>query len=160
MSPADRRLLRGLAVALFLIAAAPVAGIVAEGVAFGLHRPGVVALLESGGRPMCHHRPERTLQLAGRPMTMCARCTGLYLAWPLGLTAVALGPLAARRRLPTALGVVLGASAVGFVAASLEQVDWLRTANPTRLGLGFLLGIGPPAAIGLVTRALWHETAP
>lgn len=37
---------------------------------------------------ICHQRPERSFHLDGLRMPVCARCTGLYLAAPLGLAGV------------------------------------------------------------------------
>jgi uncharacterized membrane protein len=39
---------------------------------------------------VCHQRPERSFHVDGHRMPVCARCTGLYLAAPLGLMAVML----------------------------------------------------------------------
>lgn len=143
---------------MFVLTAAPAAGVLLEAGAFGVGRPFVVSALEAVGPPICHHQSERTLRFDGRLAPVCARCTGLYAAAPLGLFSGAIAPLT-RRRLPTALAVVLGASAVGFAAALLEQFDLIRTPNAARVGLGLLLGIGPSASVGLLCRALWAETA-
>ena len=144
---------------MFLLAAAPASLVLLEAGAFSLGRPVVVSVLEALGPPICHHRPERTLTVDGRLLPVCARCTGLYAAGPLGLLTVFLGPLVPKRRLPLALGAAGAASAIGFAAALLEQFDLLRTPNAARVGLGLLLGLGPPAAVGLVSRALWDEVA-
>ena len=45
------------------------------------------ALVYVGAGHVCHQRPERSFHLHGRRMPVCARCTGLYLAAPLGLAA-------------------------------------------------------------------------
>lgn len=156
MRAADRRIVRSLVVALVLVSAIPVVGIAAEAVAFSQGRPGVVAWLEDGGPPLCHHRPERTLRWHDRALPVCARCTGVYGAWPLSLVVGLAVPLSARR-IGWGLSAALGASALGFGAAVLEALDWLRTANETRLALGALLGCGPPLALGLMARALWAE---
>lgn len=144
---------------MLLVTAAPASLVLVEALAFGLGHPVVVRALEATGKPICHHRPERTLTVSGRLLPVCARCTGLYAAGPLGLLTVLAGPLVPRRRLPLAVGAVLGASALGFVAAVLEQLDLLRTPNAARVGLGLLLGLGPTAAVGLVSRALWDEAS-
>ena len=51
-----------------------------------------------GGAIICHQRPERSFQVAGIPMPVCARCTGLYAAAPLGLLAAMLPAAALVRR--------------------------------------------------------------
>lgn len=45
----------------------------------------------------CHQMPERAFWIAGHPLAVCARCTGIYAGFAL---AVLLYPLIARRRLP------------------------------------------------------------
>ena len=47
---------------------------------------------------VCHRIPERTLTVAGRPLPLCARCSGSYLA-----ALIALGILGARGRLRAGL---------------------------------------------------------
>jgi uncharacterized membrane protein len=49
-----------------------------------------VALTYLGAGYICHQRPERSFHLDGHRLPVCARCTGLYLAAPLGLAAVML----------------------------------------------------------------------
>lgn len=44
------------------------------------------------GRVVCHQRPERSFRLAGTPLPVCARCTGLY-----GGAAIAAVVMGARR---------------------------------------------------------------
>jgi uncharacterized membrane protein len=34
----------------------------------------------AAGAVVCHQRPERSFFIAGRPLPVCARCTGLYLS--------------------------------------------------------------------------------
>jgi uncharacterized membrane protein len=38
----------------------------------------------SAGARVCHQRPDRCFQVHGRPMPVCARCTGLYASAALG----------------------------------------------------------------------------
>jgi uncharacterized membrane protein len=54
------------------------------------------ALTYFGAGYICHQRPERSFHLHGRPLPVCARCTGLYLAAPFGLA----GVMFMRRRKP------------------------------------------------------------
>jgi uncharacterized membrane protein len=46
------------------------------------------ALTYFGAGYICHQKPERSFHLHGRPLPVCARCTGLYLAAPFGLAGV------------------------------------------------------------------------
>jgi uncharacterized membrane protein len=48
------------------------------------------ALVYVAAGHVCHQRPERSFHLDGRPLPVCSRCTGLYLAAPLGLAGVLL----------------------------------------------------------------------
>jgi uncharacterized membrane protein len=50
----------------------------------------VTAMVYLGAGYICHQRPERSFHAAGRPLPVCARCTGLYLAAPFGLAGVLL----------------------------------------------------------------------
>jgi uncharacterized membrane protein len=38
------------------------------------------ALVYDAGHMVCHQRPERSFALDGRPLPVCARCTGLYVS--------------------------------------------------------------------------------
>ena len=83
--------------------------------------------------PVCHQIPERSFHLLGEPLAACARCTGLYLGFTLGVAAWPHVPrlaraLAARPRwvlvfmVPLAVDVwventALSRLATGFVAA-------------------------------------------
>lgn len=87
-----------------------------------------VPLLESAGHqratelralwaPLCHQIAERSIDIGGRPQTVCARCAGLYLGGFVGLLAawlVVIGRLAGPRPrwllwtvLPTAIDALL-----------------------------------------------------
>lgn len=92
-------------------------------------------------RYVCHQRPDRSLQWRGRPMPLCARCTGFYLAIPAGL-AIAL-----------ILGLFRGASHLAWllltsVAVAPMAVDGLMqlagvrsSTNGVRLATGLLAGV-------------------
>jgi len=94
--------------------------------------------------PLCHQKPSRTLFLAGRPMAVCARCTGLYTGGVLGLLAG--GLLGAWRRkappwvffllvAPTALDAV--APWVGF--HGLENLPRAWISLPAGAACGWFL---------------------
>jgi uncharacterized membrane protein len=79
-------LLVGLAVTwACVIVAAPYA---VEARAQGVRVVAAVAFVGAGH--VCHQRPERSFQIGGHAMPVCARCAGLYLAAPLGLAGVLL----------------------------------------------------------------------
>ena len=68
-----------------LVAAAP------YGIDHASHEVRVAtAVVYAAAGHICHQRPERSFHLDGRPLAVCARCTGLYLAAPLGLAGVML----------------------------------------------------------------------
>jgi uncharacterized membrane protein len=126
-------LVRALVVAAVLWLAA----IILAPLAIASRLPGIslaaTAVYAAGSR-VCHQRPERCFWIHGRPMPVCARCSGLYggaaLGAPLALLAAA-GIAAARARrlivlaaLPTAItwgiemaGLAHPSNAVRAVAA-------------------------------------------
>jgi len=113
------------------------------------------------GSFVCHQRPERSFQLGGRQMPVCARCAGLYaaaaVAAPLALFLVSAS--AFRFGAASAMPAVR-ARWIAFTAALPTIVTWLaeyvgsvRVSNTTRfvaaLPLGFavawlVLGLFPP----------------
>ena len=89
---------------------------------------------------LCHQMPERSFHLAGHPLAVCARCTGLYLGFALG---VCLYPLIrSLRRTETPARVWL------FIAAAPAAIDfgltffgvWENT-QFSRSATGALLGL-------------------
>jgi uncharacterized membrane protein len=75
-----------------------------------------VAMLYLGSSLVCHQQPERTIDIAGVPMPVCARCSGLYVAAALAaLAALSGAPRVPRRTrrwlilaaLPMAISVAL-----------------------------------------------------
>jgi hypothetical protein len=88
--------LLAIAFALIAILALPPVLVGAEALAWSGDRPGVVAVVEHVAGPICHHDAGRTLVWGGRPLPVCARCTGLYAGAALGGV---LGALVGRRQL-------------------------------------------------------------
>ena len=127
---------------------------VAAAVAFVLGVSGPVEWLEAASGPLCHHLSERTLHVGGRPLPVCARCTGLWTAVAVG------GPLGwavagKRSRLGRAFGVAAVSVGLGLSAALAEWGGLIATPNGARLLLGGLLGVGAPLVAGLGARVLW-----
>ncbi|MBD0274111.1 MAG: DUF2085 domain-containing protein [Acetobacteraceae bacterium] len=90
-------------------------------------------------RLACHQLPERSFHLAGHPLAVCARCSGLYAGALLGLLAYPLGRAVARtdapRRawllwaaVPTTLDFALG------VLGLWENTHWSRFVTALPLG--------------------------
>jgi uncharacterized membrane protein len=71
--------------------------IVGAPVAAGSGHETVAFVLYHGLSGVCHQMPERAFWVAGHPLAVCARCTGIYAGFTL---AALLYPLVARR-LPT-----------------------------------------------------------
>ena len=90
------------------------------------------------GAYICHQRPERSFHLDGHQLPVCARCTGLYLAAPLGLATVML-----MRRRAAADDRTYRRWRVAIVAAAI----------PTAVSVG-LEWIGGPGLSSNVSRAL------
>lgn len=82
----------------------------------------------------CHALPERSLHWSGRPMPICARCTGLWIGY--GLAAIAVWfwvlPWWASLLLITPLAIDGGTQALG----------WRTSNNTLRLVTGLTAGIG------------------
>ena len=111
------------------------------------------------GSFVCHQRPERSFQLGGRQMPVCARCAGLYaaaaVAAPLALflvsaSAFRFGPassaFASRFGATTAMAAAR-ARWIAFTAALPTIVTWLvdhvgsvRVSNTTRFVAALPLG--------------------
>jgi hypothetical protein len=53
----------------------------------GQGRAALAALVRVAGAHVCHQRSERSFYLYGRPVPVCGRCTGLYVAGATGLLA-------------------------------------------------------------------------
>ena len=98
---------------------------------------GAVGAYAAGSR-ICHQRPDRCFWIHGRPMPVCARCTGIYagaaIAGPLGLL------LASRwssRRARLALALAAIPTAVSW---GLEYAGVVHPSNLARAVLGVPLG--------------------
>ncbi len=127
---------------LALVAASPAIG---SGVP-SLSRAG--AVVYGAGAIVCHQRPERSFTSAGRPLPVCARCTGLYVS-----------------------ALVSGAVALLFASRPIAPVKarWLlaAAAAPTAITwAGELVGVMHPsnaaraiAAIPLGAAAAWIVVA-
>jgi uncharacterized membrane protein len=102
--------------------------------AFSLAAAGVYA----AGSRVCHQRPDRCFPIDGRPMPVCARCTGLYIG------AAVAGPLAlllasgwSTRRARVAVAVAALPTAVSW---GLEYAGVAHPSNALRASLALPLG--------------------
>jgi uncharacterized membrane protein len=121
--------------------------------------PGVVsfgaACTYAAGSRVCHQRPDRCFSIQGRPMPVCARCTGIYagaaVAGPLGLL-LASGWSSRRARLALAL-----AALPTLIAWSIEYAGLAHPSNAMRAVFGLPLGF---VVAWLVVGALANDRMP
>ena len=121
------------------------------------------------GLAICHQIPARSFEIAGRPLPLCARCTGTFTGALLGF-----GMIFARRRTrcndipPIPVSAVL---ALFFVAWGLDGLNSYFTLlgdhfphlyephNVLRLTTGMLLGIGLSSLVyPVLSMTLWART--
>jgi uncharacterized membrane protein len=118
-------------------------------------------------RPACHQISERSFHLAGFPLAVCARCTGLYVG---ALAGVALYPLArrvARTDAPPRAWLILAAVpttvdfALGFFHV-WENTHWSRFSTALLLGAASAFYIVPGLVDlwGMILRRLSRRGRP
>ena len=89
-------------------------------------------------RTICHGFPERSLEVFGTTMPVCARCTGIYAGILAGLVLFRLLP-AIRERV---LRMVAFAAAMPLAIDGLTQLAGLReSTNPVRIATGLIAGL-------------------
>jgi uncharacterized membrane protein len=97
------------------------------------------AVVYAGGSLICHQRPDRCFKVSGRPMPVCARCTGLYLGAAVGapFALIAGWGISSRR----ARRVVVLAALPTLLTWSVEMLGLAQPSNLVRafcaLPLGF-----------------------
>ncbi len=97
-------------------------------------------------RPLCHQLPERSLQAAGHPLPVCARCFGLYLGGLTGMLAAGV-LLVGRRRGPRPVWFLLAAlptvvdALLAWAGLGLDNLPRLLLALPPGLLAGIYLSI-------------------
>ncbi len=120
----------------------------------------VTKLVESVCGPICHHIPDRTINLH-HAMPVCARCAGLYCGWLLAATAFHRIPdlsfvLAEGNTRGVLVGLFLLFSA-SVLEAGLEAIGWVTLANWSRLVIGLPLGLFPAFVLLLGAKTLLSE---
>ena len=99
-------------------------------------------LVEAGFRLVCHQIPERSLWIAGTPMPVCARCTGLYF-----------GALAALlSRIPAPRPALLAAVALMILDVASEAAGLRPALAGLRLATGLALGFAAAPAVDSAIR--------
>lgn len=122
---------------------------------------GLDGKLEAVGYAVCHQIASHTLEIGGKLLPLCARCTGMYLG-----TLLALLVLRSNSKLSskpaTAKIVIL---AVFFLVFTVDGVNSMLTSffpisplyppsNHMRLGTGLLMGV----VLGNILLPLWNQT--
>lgn len=113
------------------------------------------ALVYLAGSFVCHQRPERSFHLAGAPMPVCARCTGLYVSALAG----ALAALALSTASISASGArwLLGLAALPTIATVMFEV--LGLAHPSNMARALAaLPLGAMAAWAVISIARANDT--
>jgi uncharacterized membrane protein len=103
------------------------------------------------GRVICHQRPERSFSLRGVQLPVCARCSGLYGAAPLGVLAAILWPLGrpSDRRLRAALAAACAPTALTLAA---EWSGVWEPSNAARAAAAVPAGAAVAWLLGAVVR--------
>ena len=144
-------LIRALVVAGVLWLAAILLAPLAIASSHGVVSLGAVCTYATGSR-VCHQLPDRCFWIHGRPMPVCARCTGIYagaaVAGPLGLL-LASGWSTRRARLAVALAALPTLISWGIEYAGLAPPSSVVRAV-LALPVGFIVS-------WLVVSTLTHE---
>lgn len=90
-------------------------------------------------RPFCHGMPERCFTLDGVPMPICARCTGIYAGFLLGVFLMFAVRKLQRMRLPAWLALALVAPL--FIDGVTQGIGLRESTNELRVMTGLLAGI-------------------
>jgi uncharacterized membrane protein len=85
--------------------------------------------------PLCHQDPGRCFRLAGFPLAVCARCTGVYFGFVLGLLLWPFAGRPSRPRLPSARAFLAATLPIALDGAGNAFGIW---ASPP--GLRFAVG--------------------
>ena len=110
---------------------------------------GLLGKADAFGYSVCHQAPSRSFNIGGRPLPLCARCSGTFLGTLLGLAYLStLGRKAGLPpiRIAALLMIFLGAFAVDGLNSFVRIIpgipylytshNWLRLVTGTGVGLG------------------------
>jgi uncharacterized membrane protein len=111
------------------------------------------------GSRICHQKAERSFKAAGVQWPVCGRCSGLYLAAPIGAIAASL--VLRRRRRPDSLRLLLAGAAVPTaVTFGLEWLSLVDVTNAARFISAWPLGAATAWAVVIAaadrTRAIGY----
>jgi len=130
-------------------------------------QPGVLGKADAVGYAICHRIPERSFLINGRPLPLCARCTGIYLGVMTGLGVYVASGRQRAAFLPNwRVGMVLA----GFVAilgfdglnsyfylypgyeGPYEPQNWLRLVTGVFTGLTLITMVFP-----IFNQSMWAD---
>jgi uncharacterized membrane protein len=127
--------------------------------------PGLWGKADAIGYAVCHRIAERSYDIGGRELPLCARCTGMYLGAFAGL--IYLGRKGRRGKFPPGrIWVVLGVFALVFALDSLNSFAMLLPGSPSvylttnliRLFAGTGMGIIIPVVLWPVfNQTVWLD---
>jgi len=129
---------RNARIANFVFLSMPLLILTAAGICTVAIGHGASSLWRLPFRLLCHGIPDRCLTMAGTPMPICARCTGVYVGMFLALLAFALVPFLQRMLMPAGVALLLMLPLV--IDGSTQAVGLRHSTNPLRLATGFLAG--------------------
>ena len=122
-----------------------------------------LALARILGYTVCHQLPEHSLSMAGQQLPLCARCTGLYIGFLVGLLGMAIqGKLRASQLPPsTVTGLLLAAFAAMAADGFNSLLGFLSDApppyEPSNL-LRLITGTAAGASLALLLLPLLNES--
>jgi len=122
---------------------------------------GLEGKLEAIGYAVCHQIVSHTLEIGGKLLPLCARCTGMYLGTLLGLSILKSNqrlsgkPSTAKIVVLAGFMFVFTVDGVNSMLASFFSVSPLYTpVNWLRLGTGLLMGV----VLANILMPLWNQT--
>ena len=152
--------------------AAGFAGLVLILVWFQLTPPGLLGKTDAVGYAVCHRISSHSFTLGERPLSLCARCSGQYLGFVLGLV-FQLGIGSGRKGGLPGTGFRILAAALGL-AYTVDGVNSILILEPATASLSlyqpnnylrFLTGFGAGLGISLFflpfwNRLVWEDVSP
>ncbi|MDG6225034.1 MAG: DUF2085 domain-containing protein [Candidatus Thermoplasmatota archaeon] len=94
----------------------------------------------------CHGAPDRCLKVKGKPMWLCARCTGFYAGSIIGALPGVIMGLMGMRSLHVLIVFILSIAPMA-VDGMTQFAGWRTSNNVMRLATGLLAGSGGGASL-------------
>jgi uncharacterized membrane protein len=92
-----------------------------------------------GGSVICHQRPERSFEVWGMQMPVCARCTGIYVGAAVAAIAVAIASIRLRSRWP-AWSIAIASTIPSIATLVYEWTTGDMPSNGIRAASGAPIG--------------------